>query len=190
MDHRTTVELTAGLDHIRSSPADGGALVLIATRPIPGEREELETARLGCDLGLVGDGWLERGSRHSPDGSAEIDRQLTIVNARAMALFAGDPARRSLAGDQLYVDLDVSSDNLPPGTQLGIGEAVVEVTTKPHTGCAKFTKRFGLDVTRFINSPDGQTLRVRGINARVVQSGAIAVGDLVRKVVLGRSFPA
>ena len=181
MAHRTTAELRAGLDEIRASPPDGGRLELIVTRPVPGQREVLDAARLSAVDGLVGDGWRTRGSRHTADGSPEPDRQLTIMNARAIALFAGDPNRRALAGDQLYVDLDLSADNLPAGTRLRIGDAVVEVTALPHTGCAKFTLRFGADVTRFLNSPDGTALRLRGINARVVEPGQIAVCDEVRR---------
>jgi MOSC domain-containing protein YiiM len=108
--------------------------------------------------------------------------QLNVMNARAALLAAaGDPDRRPLAGDQLYLDLDISHENLPPGTRLAIGEAVIEVTEQPHNGCAKFTKRFGAEVVRFFNSPEGKALRLRGLNARVVVPGAIRRGDPVRK---------
>jgi MOSC domain-containing protein YiiM len=181
VDHRTTAELLVGVDAVAGSPTDFGTLELIVTRPVPGERDVPTSAELSVEHGLVGDSWLERGSRHTEDGSPEADRQLTIANARALALFTDDRARWPLAGDQLYVDLDLSDENLPPGTRLHVGEAVVEVTAAPHTGCAKFADRFGMDAARFVNSPDGLRLRLRGINARVVVAGAIRQGDEVRK---------
>ena len=87
------------------------------------------------------------------DGSANPDAQLTLMNARVVALVAGERERWPLAGDQLYVDLDLSADNLPPGTRLAVGSAVIEVTPEPHTGCAKFSARFGSEALRFVNSP-------------------------------------
>ena len=184
MDHRTTADLVAGLGRVEGSPADGGTLELIVRRPVPGERDVPDEAELSVEDGLVGDSWFERGSRHTEDGSPEPDRQLTIANTRALALFTDDPARWPLAGDQLYVDLDLSDENLPAGTRLHVGDAVVEVTAAPHTGCAKFADRFGMDVARFVNSPDGLRLRLRGINARVVVPGRIRRGDEVRKSVV------
>ncbi|MCU1487104.1 MAG: hypothetical protein JWN67_3850 [Actinomycetia bacterium] len=181
MDHRSTAELLAGVDAVAGSPTDVGTLELIVRRPAPGQRDVPESAELSVEHGLVGDSWLGRGSRHTEDGSPEADRQLTIANARALALFTDDRARWPLAGDQLYVDLDLSDENLPPGTRLHVGEAVVEVTAAPHTGCAKFADRFGMDAARFVNSPDGLRLRLRGINTRVVVAGAIRQGDVVRK---------
>lgn len=182
--HCTTAELLAGLDLIEASPSDDGVLELIVRRPAEGEREVLEVAELSIDEGLVGDCWLARGSRSSPDGAAVPGRQLTIMNARAIALFAGDRARWPLAGDQLYVDLDLSDDNLPAGTRLQLGEATIEVSPEPHTGCAKFLERFGRDVSRFINGPEGMRLHLRGINARLITSGKIRAGDLATKVLL------
>jgi MOSC domain-containing protein YiiM len=183
VEHRTTDELEAGLDVVRDAPRDGGTLDLIVRRPAVGEREVLERAELSADVGVVGDTWRERGSRHTDDGSAEVERQLTLMSSRAIALFASDPARWPLAGDQLYVDLDLSADNLPIGTRLQVGDAVVEVTAKPHTGCAKFADRFGIDAARFVNSPAGKELRLRGINAAVVEPGTVRAGDAITKVV-------
>lgn len=180
VEHRTTDELLAGLGEVEGSPRDVGTLELVVRRPTPGEREVPDVAELDVQHGLVGDSWRSRGSRHTEDGSAEPDRQLTIANARALALFASDRSRWPLAGDQLYVDLDLSDENLPTGARLGIGEAVVEITAAPHTGCAKFADRFGMDVARFVNSPDGRRLRLRGINARVLTGGTIRRGDAVR----------
>ena len=182
MAHLTMSELEAGLDSIRQSPRDAGVLDLIVRRPAVGEREVLSEAELSCSVGLVGDGWPHRPSRRTPDGSPHPDMQLNIMNSRAAALMAVDPERWSLAGDQLYVDLDLSCANLPAGTGLAIGSAIIEVTGQPHTGCGKFQSRFGTDATKFVNSPVGRELNLRGINARVVQPGVIQAGDIVKKV--------
>jgi len=177
-----TEELEGGLDHIFASPKDAGALELIVKRPDVDRREVINDGRLDVDQGLVGDSWRGRGNRHMPDGAADPDRQLTIMNARVAALVADDPERRDLAGDQLYLDMDLSDDNLPAGTQLAIGDAVIEVTEPPHTGCKKFAERFGKDAVVFVNSGLGKKLNFRGVNAKVVQSGDVSVGDVARKV--------
>jgi hypothetical protein len=175
-------ELEAGLVLIRQSPADAGAVEMIVRRPALGEREVLAQGYLDLDEGLLGDTWRARGSSMTSDGLADPDAQITLMNARAVALIAGDRERWSLAGDQLYVDLDLSGDNLPPGTHLAIGSAVVAVTAVPHTGCAQFRERFGADALKFVNSKSGRSLNLRGINTRVVQSGGIRVGDAVTKL--------
>ena len=180
--HLTMEELEAGLDYIRQSPRDEGILELIARRPRDDERETLEAGQLDLHSGLEGDNWITRGSKRTLDGTSHPDMQLTLMNSRAIALIAGGKDRWPLAGDQLYVDLDLSADNLPPGTRLKIGEAVIEVSAQPHTGCSKFVARFGLDAQKFVNSPEGKQLHLRGINAKIVQPGAIQVGDLVRKI--------
>lgn len=181
----TTEELEQGLDDILASPKDGGALELIVRRPEVDERESLAEGRLDIEQGLVGDNWLRRGSRHMPGGAADPEMQLNIMNARVVALVADDPDRRELAGDQLYLDMDLSGENLPPGTRLEIGDAVIEVTEPPHTGCRKFAERFGKDAVVFVNSGRGKQLNFRGINAKVVQSGGIKVGDTAKKLVHG-----
>mgnify|MGYP000615067713 FL=1 len=180
--HLLTEELERGLDHILASPQDGGRLELIVRRPEVDTRESLDEGRLDVDQGLVGDNWLSRGSRHMPDGAADPDMQLNIMNSRVAALVADDPARRELAGDQLYLDMDLSYENLPAGTRLALGDAVIEVTEPPHTGCKKFAERFGKDAVVFVNSGRGKELNFRGINARIVQSGDIKVGDVLRKL--------
>jgi hypothetical protein len=180
--HLTTAELEAGLDHILASPRDEGRLELIVSRPAVDAREAQETGELDVEQGLVGDNWLERGSRHMPGGGADPDMQLNVMNARVAKLVAGGRERMPLAGDQLYLDLDLSDGNLPPGTRLAIGEAVIEVTEPPHTGCRKFAARFGKDAVVFVNSGRGKTLNFRGINARVVRSGTIRVGDVAKKL--------
>lgn len=175
-------ELEAGLDNICNSPADEGVLELIVRRPQIGEREILEEGELHLTHGLVGDNWSIRGSSRTADGSSHPDMQLNIMNARAIALFAQQRDRWPLAGDQLFVDLDLSPDNLPPGTRLALGSAVIEVTNQPHTGCKKFVERFGLDALKFVSSPVGKALNLRGINAKVVQPAVIRVGCQVKKV--------
>ena len=177
--HRTPEELEAALDHIRQAPADHGTLKLIVRRPAVDEREVLDTGMLSLDEGLVGDTWNQRGSSKTPDGGPLLDAQLNIMNARAAAAVAGPIERWALAGDQLYIDLDISLETLPAGTQLAIGQAVIEVTAEPHTGCGKFSRRFGLDALRFVNSPTGRALNLRGINARVIHPGPIHTDDPV-----------
>lgn len=185
--HLTTAQLEAGLDDIRRSPADAGALQLIVRRPRVNEREVLDEAQLDTVEGLVGDTWRFRGSSRMADKTQpHPDMQINVINARLIALVAQEAARWKLAGDQLYLDLDLSQKNLPPGTQLAIGTAVIEVTPQPHTGCGKFVERFGLDAMKFVNSPVGRELCLRGINARVVQSGTIRRGDIATKVIAGK----
>jgi len=180
--HLTMDELEAGLDYIRQSPKDDGLLQLIVRRPSVEAREVLDEAQLDVTEGLVGDGWKVRPSSKTPDGSAHPDMQVNIMNARVVALVAQEKERWQLAGDQLYLDLDLSRENLPPGTQLAIGSAVVEVTAPPHTGCKKFVARFGLDAMKFVNSPLGRELNLRGVNAKVIQSGLVRTGDTARKL--------
>ncbi|MCA1692825.1 MAG: MOSC domain-containing protein [Actinobacteria bacterium] len=177
-----TATLEAGLDDIRRSPKDEGTVELIVRRPAENEREILVEGTLNVAEGLVGDTWRSRGSKRTPDGSAHPEMQLNIMNARVAALVAGDPDRWQLAGDQLYVDLDLSESNLPPGTRLELGSAVIEITAQPHLGCSKFAGRFGKDAMRFVNSPIGRQFRMRGINAKVVVSGTVRAGDAVRKL--------
>jgi hypothetical protein len=175
-------ELEAGLAEIRRSPRDEGLLELIVRRPRTEEREILEQGELDVALGLIGDNWQARGNSSTDDGAAHPEMQLNLMNARAIDLIAGGRSRWHLAGDQLFVDLDLSDANLPPGTRLAIGTAVIEVTAVPHTGCKKFTARFGLEAMKFVNSPVGRELNLRGINAKVVTGGTIAVGDRIEVV--------
>jgi len=142
----------------------------------------LEEGELDLVEGLVGDTWKLRGSSRTPDGAAHPDMQLNVMNARVVALLAREKDRWPLAGDQLFIDMDVSSENLPPGTRLALGSAVIEVTDQPHTGCKKFEARFGLDALKFVNSPLGRQLQLRGVNAKVAQPGVIRVGDFVKKL--------
>jgi MOSC domain-containing protein YiiM len=180
--HLSLAELEAGLEAIRQAPRDEGLLELIVRRPQVEMREALQEGLLDLSQGLVGDNWKTRGSSRTADGSAHPDMQLNVMSARVIALLAQDMERWQLAGDQLYIDLDLSLENLPPGTKLALGEAVIEVTGQPHTGCAKFMSRFGAEALKFVNSAEGKALRLRGLNAKVVQPGVIRVGDVVRKV--------
>jgi len=181
VEHLDLAALDAGLDEIRRSPKDLGSLELIVRRPEIEAREILAEGVLDTLEGLVGDNWRARGSGSTEDGSADPKAQLTLANARAVALVARDPDRRALAGDQLYVDFDLGGDNAPPGTRLEIGSAVVEITDLPHLGCRKYLDRFGKDALRWVNSDDGRALNLRGVNASVLVAGTIRVGDAVRK---------
>ena len=181
MGHLSTEQLQAGIDVVVASPGDSGTLEMIVCRPSVGERQVLDEGDLAVGTGLVGDNYVQRGNPRTEDGKADAQAQLNIMNSRAIDLVAdGDKARWPLAGDQLFVDFDLSLGNAPAGTRLLIGSAVVEVSEKPHTGCAKFRARFGMDAARWVNSD--KELRFRGINAMVVQAGTIRPGDAITKV--------
>jgi MOSC domain-containing protein YiiM len=181
--HLTPDELEAGLDEILRSPTGAGTVELIVRRPAVDDREVVEAAELDLELGLVGDTWHARGSRRMADGSSNLDAQLTVMNARVVDLVAARERERwALAGDQLYVDFDLSEESVPAGTRLALGTAVIEVTAEPHTGCAKFSARFGQAAHRFVNTKAHRHLHLRGINARVVQPGTVRRGDEIRKL--------
>ncbi len=182
MEHVVETDLAAGLGAVLASPTEVGRVELIARRPGEAEREVLAEATLDPTDGLVGDTWSVRGSRQTEDGGPHPDMQLTVMNARVAALVARDADRWALAGDQLYVDFDLSEANLPPGTHLSVGTAVIEITAEPHTGCKRFNERFGPDALRFVNSPEGRALRLRGVNTKIVEAGQVRVGDTIRKV--------
>jgi len=175
-------ELQVGLAEIGASPKDSGRLEMIVCRPKIGERRVIEQAVLDPVEGLVGDNWRARGSKYTEDGNAHPDMQLTLMNSRTIQILAGNRSRWPLAGDQLYVDLDLSVKNLRPGQRLTAGTAVLEITNYPHTGCAQFTEHYGHNAIRLVNSKEGQRLRRRGIYARVIQRGAINAGDVVSKI--------
>jgi len=179
---KTLDTLTSRLPDIRLSPSNDGTLALIVRRPGVDAREVLADGELTLTDGLAGDSWRMRASGRTSDGSPHPDMQLNLMNARVIEAIAGPVKRWPLAGDQLFVDLDVAPQNLPPGTRLSIGEAVIEITAQPHTGCGKFAARFGVDALKYVNSPEGRSQNRRGVNAKVVTAGRIKVGDVVRKI--------
>ncbi len=182
MEHRTTAELEAALDDIRGAPVGVGRVELIVRRPTEGAREVLDEGQLDTSAGLVGDNWVVRGSKETEDGSAHPLRQLNVMSARAAAAIAGPVENWPLAGDQFFVDLHLGGEELPTGTRLQIGDAIIEVTSPPHLGCVKFVSRFGKEAMRFVNSPVGRSLNLRGICARVVVGGTVRTGDTITAV--------
>ncbi|MGE4567455.1 MAG: hypothetical protein AAEB43_07320 [Acidimicrobiales bacterium] len=181
--HLTTEELEAGLVEALGSPKDAGTLDLIVRRPEIDAREVLEAAELSLEEGMVGDNWSRKPTPSTSDNSPDPEAQLTLMNTRVLRLVAaGDESHMPMAGDQMVVDIDLSTANLPTGTRLQIGTAVIEVSAKPHTGCAKFVERFGGEAMRFVNSSAGRELCLRGINAKVVQPGTITKGDTICRV--------
>ena len=182
MKHLTTAELEAALDHLRQTPKDDGVLHLIVRRPEVDQREVLDEAELDVTVGLIGDNWKVRGSRKTPDGSPHPEMQINIMNSRVTELVAQEQERWPLAGDQLYIDMDLSKENLPAGSRIAVGSAVLEVSPLPHTGCHKFVSRFGLEAMQFVNSDLGKQMCLRGINAKVVQGGTVKVGQTAKKI--------
>jgi hypothetical protein len=182
MEHRDLATLEAGRDQILASPQNDGTVDLIVRRPVVEERETVAEATLDTVEGLVGDCWRARGSGSTPDGSANPKAQLTLMNARTAALVAVTPERIPLAGDQFFVDLDLSATNVPAGTRLALGSAVVEVSDEPHLGCRKFMERFGKDAHRFVSSKEARELNLRGVNAFVVTGGIVRTGDRITKL--------
>ena len=182
VQHLSMSELEAGMDYLRQAPSEQGTLKMIVRRPVVDEREVLREGELSTEEGLVGDNWNVRISKHTKPPQAPLYAQITVMNARCTELLAQTEDRWPLAGDQLYVDFDLSVDNIPPGTRLAIGDAILEVSAEPHTGCNKFSARFGVEAMKFVNSPEGKRLHLRGINARVIQGGAVRVGDTIQKI--------
>ena len=180
--HLSLEELQEGMSEILLSPQERGTLRAIVIRPETDARVSLERCELSPEGGVHGDNWAKGCWLSLPNGRPHPDVQVTLMNARAIALIAQDEVRWPLAGDNLFVDLDLSEDNLPPGTRLSIGSALLEITAVPHKGCRKFAERYGIDATRFVNSRDGLRLHLRGIYARIVERGVVAVGDAVEKL--------
>ncbi len=175
-------ELEAGLPDILFSPKDEGDVRMIVRRPSTDEREVVEAGELDVVYGLVGDNWRSRGSGKTDDGSAHLEMQLNLMNSRVISLVAGSEDRWALAGDQFFVDLDLTKENLPAGTRLAMGSAIIEVTAVPHLGCKKFATRFGVEAMKFVNSRRGKQLCLRGINAKVVKSGRVHTGDKIQRI--------
>jgi MOSC domain-containing protein YiiM len=179
---KTPRDFAPHLDAVRAAPADRGRVESIVLRPKVDERVVVQAAMIDAEDGVVGDSWRARGSSRRPDGSANPDSQVTVMSVRTLAAIEPDESRWPLAGDQLLVDADLSIDNLPIGSRFAVGDVILEVSETPHTGCSKFSARFGSDALRWVNSPEGRALRLRGMNTRVVQGGAVQVGDVIRKI--------
>ena len=175
-------ELENGIAEIQGSPSHRGTVDLIVRRPIKGEREVIDTAEIDLKQGLVGDIWLKNSLNKYPNRPINFDSQLTLMNSRTVALIAKTKDRWPLAGDQFYVDFDLSEANLPPGTMLNIGTAQIQVTAEPHLGCKKFLERYGKDALILVNSKQGRLLNLRGINAKVIMPGVVKVGDQILKL--------
>ncbi|MEQ1765453.1 MAG: MOSC domain-containing protein, partial [Pyrinomonadaceae bacterium] len=173
--HLSAAEIEAKIADVLASPKNIGTLEMIVRRPAENSREVVETGFLSVESGLVGDNWLIRGSSRTDNGLGHPEMQLNLMNWRFVNLIAGSRDRVQLAGDQLFVDLDLSPDNTPPGTRLEIGEAVIEITPIPHLGCKKFVERFGIDAMKFANSEFGRSHNLRGVNAKVVTAGNVRV---------------
>ena len=182
MQHLSTEELTAGLRHIQQSPRDYGQLHLIVIRPEDLQRKELASCEVSSRLGVHGDTWANGCWKSTEDGSPDPDVQVTLTNCRAIDLISGGRDRWALAGDQFYVDLELSDENLPAGTQLSLGTAILQITDTPHNGCGLFQERYGRDAVLFVNSAEGKRLHLRGIYAKVIQDGLVTVGDTVTKL--------
>jgi hypothetical protein len=182
LNHLTMTQLEAALDHIRESPKDNGVLDMIVRRPRVDNREVLDEAQLDVEQGLIGDSWIYRGSSKTADGGPHPEMQITIMNSRVVDLVAQAKERWPLAGDQFFIEMDLSKANLPAGSRIAIGSAIIEVTEPPHLGCQKFVARFGADAMKFVNSAVGRELCMRGVHARVIQSGTVRTGDVARKL--------
>lgn len=180
--HFEMPEIEAGLAALGPSPKNQGTVEMIVCRPEREQRQVLTQAELDLVEGMVGDNWKVRGSKSTEDGSADPEAQITLMNSRVIEALTQDRERWALAGDQLFVDFDLSDENLPVGQRIAIGTAILEVSATPHTGCAKFTERFGSNAIRFVNSSEGRANRRRGVNMRIVQAGVIAAGDVITKV--------
>jgi len=180
MTLRTLSQLEAALDHVRAAPREAGTIALIVRRPERTVREILDEAELDPVQGMVGDCWVKSPSKRTPDNSPNPEQMLTLMNVRSIEALA-EREHWPLAGDQLYVDFDLSEANLPAGTQLAVGNALVVITATPHTGCHKFTARFGSDATKWVNSDEGLALRLRGVNARILERGTVRIGDALRR---------
>jgi len=174
MAHRTTAELDAGLPEILAAPRDAGTVAMIVRRPCERQREILETASLDPAVGMVGDRW----SIPTPTKTPHPGKQITVMSARVIALIAGTDW--APAGDQFFVDLDLTEANLPIAARFTIGDAILEVTTDPHTGCKKFAERFGVDALAWTKNPATAHLRLRGLHARVITPGTVRRLDTVR----------
>ena len=169
--HVPRADLEAALAGLPLAPRDAGHVALIVCRRADKVRETPERVHLHPGTGIPGDGW---GRKETPDPEAEI----TIMQLDVAELIAnGQPV--TVFGDNLLVDLDLSTGNLPTGSRVRIGGATLEVTAKPHNGCRKFAARFGQQALRFVAARELRHRNLRGIHLRVVEPGDVAVGDRI-----------
>ncbi len=182
IEHTTSDELNDKMDWLLDSPKDGGVVRGIVVRPATDEREELQEARLSPEGGVEGDRWASTAQRKLKDGRLNPDVQVTLTNARLIELLAKERSRWSLSGDQIYVDMDLSMENLQPGQRLAIGSTVLEISEVPHRGCSKYRSRFGQAGFDLVDSARGRELRFRGVYAQIVKEGTVGVGDQIHKV--------
>jgi len=174
--HRSTTELETGLRALSQAPKDAGRLALLVRRDAEHCRETPARVHLSREDGMPGDAWGRHATRNPESQLAVMRRDVAelIANGQPLTLF----------GDNLFVDLDISKANLPAGTRLRVGEAVVEVTPMSHDGCSKFHRRFGPDALHFVNAKPTRDQNLRGIYWRVIESGEVSVGSPI--VVLAR----
>lgn len=180
--HLSREELMAGLPHILAAPKDEGALKAIMVRPQSEARQDVDSIHVSLAGGVEGDHWAKGCWMSTEDGKPHPDVQICIMNARCIDLIAGGRDNWAPAGDNLFIDMDLTPDNLPPGTRIAVGAAVLEITATPHNGCAKFIERYGRDACVFVNTGEGKRYRLRGIYGRVIQDGRVSVGDTVTKL--------
>lgn len=180
--HLSKAELAAGLPGVLESPKDNGAIEQIIVRPAANERRPVNSVAISLAGGLEGDHWAQGCWKSNESGEPHPDVQICMMNSRCIDLIAGDKSNWAPAGDNLFIDMDLTPDNLPPGTHISMGTAVLEITDTPHKGCAKFIERYGRDACVFVNVGDGDRYKLRGIYGRVVQDGVISVGDKVSKM--------
>lgn len=173
------VDLETILEDVRNSPTEVGKILLIAVRPANGERLVVDQARMSTETGLEGDNWLDRSADKD---NVSRHNQLTLMNSRFADAITPDGKGWELAGDQLYVDFDISLENAPAGTLLQVGGATIRISEEPHTGCAKFVRRFGREMLKMTQTDVGKDLRLRGVNASVIESGTVCTGDSIRRV--------
>lgn len=180
--HRTREELASALPYVAASPKDGGSVALIVVRPDHGRRETPDRVRISAQDGVEGDHWSKGCWLETDDGAPHPDVQINLMCTRAAEVIAGDPALWPAAGNNFFVDIDLSPDNLPAGTRLALGTAEIEITDQPNKGCQVFIDHYGRDACIFVNTGPGWSLRMRGLYARVVQNGDVRLDDRIRKV--------
>ena len=180
--HLNREELQAGLPHILASPDDDGVLEAIVVRPVSEERREVTQCRLTLAGGVESDHWANGCWKSTESGDPHPDVQICIMNARCIGLIAQERENWAPAGDNLFIDMNLTPDNMPPGQRIAVGSVILEITDTPHKGCAKFIRRYGRDACVFVNTGDGDRYKLRGIYARVVQDGTVRTGDRVRKI--------